>query len=128
MIRTDDYGPDTARLPTWRSLLFCPADSERFLAKAHIRGADAIILDLEDSVPLGEKDAARAAVRTSVLQLAAAAGTTGVWVRPNAWESRLAGADLEAVVVAGLDGIFLPKVYGAALRPASYGDQPLRLE
>ena len=57
---------------------------------------------------------ARAAVRASIERLGAAATTAGVWVRPNAWESQLAGVDLEAVVVEGLDGIFLPKVYGPA--------------
>jgi citrate lyase subunit beta / citryl-CoA lyase len=45
--------------PTWRSLLFVPVTSERFLAKAHTRGADAIILDLEDSILPAHK-AARA--------------------------------------------------------------------
>ena len=42
-----------------RSLLYVPASSERFLAKAHERGADAIILDLEDAVVPARKDAAR---------------------------------------------------------------------
>ena len=40
-----------------RSLLYVPASSERFIAKAHERGADAIILDLEDGVAPGEKGA-----------------------------------------------------------------------
>jgi len=62
----------------------------------------------------GREDEARAAVRVSVQRLEADAATPGCWVRPNAWESRLAGADLEAVVVGGLDGILLPKVYGPA--------------
>ncbi len=39
-----------------RSLLYVPAHSERFIAKAHERGADAIILDLEDAVPEADKD------------------------------------------------------------------------
>jgi citrate lyase subunit beta/citryl-CoA lyase len=95
-------------------MLFVPGTKPSWVDKAIASGTDAVILDLEDSVPLGEKDAARAAVRASVQGLATADGTIGTWVRPNAWESRLAGADLEAVVVAGLDGIFLPKVYGPA--------------
>ncbi|WP_431267618.1 aldolase/citrate lyase family protein [Dankookia sp. P2] len=49
-------------LPNWRSLLFVPVTAERFVAKAHTRGADVIILDLEDSIPPPEKDAARAAL------------------------------------------------------------------
>ena len=44
----------------YRSLLYVPAHSERFLSKAHERGADAIIIDLEDAVPEADKDAARA--------------------------------------------------------------------
>ena len=49
-------------MPNWRSLLFVPVTAERFVAKAHTRGADVIILDLEDSIPPAEKDAARAAL------------------------------------------------------------------
>ena len=44
---------------TWRSLMFVPATGEKFVAKAHARGADVVILDLEDSIPPGEKQAAR---------------------------------------------------------------------
>ena len=40
--------------PVWRSLLYVPANNPRFIAKAHERGADGIILDLEDSVPNSE--------------------------------------------------------------------------
>jgi citrate lyase beta subunit len=46
-------------LPAWRSLLFCPVNVERFVAKAHTRGADAIILDLEDAIAPAEKALAR---------------------------------------------------------------------
>ncbi|RYE75398.1 MAG: CoA ester lyase, partial [Hyphomicrobiales bacterium] len=42
-----------------RSFLYVPAHSERFIAKAHERGADAIVLDLEDAVPETDKSAAR---------------------------------------------------------------------
>ena len=42
-------------LPLWRSLLYVPANVERFIAKAHTRGADGLILDLEYSVPSQEK-------------------------------------------------------------------------
>jgi citrate lyase subunit beta/citryl-CoA lyase len=38
-------------IPVWRSMLFIPAHVDKFVAKAHTRGADAYILDLEDSVP-----------------------------------------------------------------------------
>ena len=49
-----------------RSLLYVPANSERFVAKAHERGADAILLDLEDAVIASEKANARAALATAV--------------------------------------------------------------
>ena len=47
--------------PNWRSLMFVPATAERFVSKAHTRGADVVILDLEDSIAPAEKQAARAA-------------------------------------------------------------------
>ena len=56
--------------PAWRSLLFVPVTSERFLAKAHTRGADAIILDLEDSILPANKAAARAALPAAVPRVA----------------------------------------------------------
>ncbi len=45
--------------PVWRSMLYVPANVERFVDKAHARGADAIIVDLEDSVLPAEKAADR---------------------------------------------------------------------
>jgi citrate lyase beta subunit len=50
----------------FRSMLYVPASSERFIAKAHERGADAIILDLEDSVAPDEKEKARAGLAKSI--------------------------------------------------------------
>src|SRR5215471_1119065 len=60
-------GPLPRSLPSWRSLLFVPVTSERFLAKAHERGADAIILDLEDSILPAHKEIARAAIPAAVM-------------------------------------------------------------
>lgn len=97
------------KLPLWRSALFVPANVEKFVNKAHTRGADAIILDLEDSVILAEKDSARAAIP-------AAAGTVAghgldVLVRINRpW--RLAVRDLEASVCQSVHTIAIPKVMG----------------
>ena len=51
-----------AALPVWRSLLFVPVTQRRFVDGAARRGADAIILDLEDSVAASEKDRARTLV------------------------------------------------------------------
>ena len=46
--------------PHWRSILYVPAHVPRFVETAHRRGADAVQLDLEDSVPVAQKEAARA--------------------------------------------------------------------
>ena len=67
--------------PTWRSLLFVPVTSERFVSKAHTRGADAIILDLEDSILPAHKAAARAALPAAVPRVAE--GGADVVVRIN---------------------------------------------
>jgi citrate lyase subunit beta/citryl-CoA lyase len=95
-----------------RSLLYVPASSQRFIAKAHERGADAIILDLEDSVAPAEKLAARARLRESV----AGAGSKGalVFVRINA-TADLLRADAEAACRAGAFGLFVPKSREARL-------------
>jgi len=97
-------------LPTWRSALFVPAHVEKFVAKAHTRGADAIILDLEDSVPLPEKASARAAVPGAAAQIAGHG--LDVLVRINRpW--RLAVRDLEESVCAQVHTIAVPKVASA---------------
>ncbi|MDR6293364.1 citrate lyase subunit beta/citryl-CoA lyase [Inquilinus ginsengisoli] len=89
-----------------RSLLYVPADRERFVAGAAARGADAVILDLEDGVAESAKPAARAALAAAV-PLVGAAGAR-VLVRIN---SRLAHAaeDIAAAVRAGADGLLVPK-------------------
>ena len=97
-------------LPLWRSSLFVPATSERFIAKAHLRGADAIKIDLEDAVAPTEK----ARARTLVQAVAASVGQAGadVLVRINRpW--RMAVADLEASVGANVNGIVIPKIESA---------------
>jgi citrate lyase subunit beta/citryl-CoA lyase len=96
-------------LPLWRSLLFVPAQSERFVAKAHMRGADAIILDLEDAVAPAEKPAAREALRQAVP--AVSRGGADVCVRINR-PLDLAVADIAAAVVPGVAALVVPKVMG----------------
>ncbi len=93
-----------------RSLLFVPADSERKFARAQTAGADALILDLEDSVAASRKQYARA----HVASLLTGAPTTGwrFFVRINPFSSGLALQDLASVVKPGLDGILLPKSEG----------------
>lgn len=89
-----------------RSLLYVPADRERFVAGAAGRGADAVILDLEDGVAEPHKDAARAALAAAVPQVGAAGAR--VFVRINSRLSH-AEADVAAAVRAGADGLLVPK-------------------
>ena len=56
-------------LPYWRSLLFVPANQDRFIDGAVKRNADAYVLDLEDSVPLSEKAATRDGLQDAVRRL-----------------------------------------------------------
>jgi citrate lyase subunit beta/citryl-CoA lyase len=99
----------TRPLPSWRSLLFVPVLSERFLAKAHQRGADAIILDLEDSILPTHKAAARAALSAAVPRVSQAGADVVVRInRPL----DLAVADIAASVMPGVAALMLPKVMG----------------
>jgi citrate lyase subunit beta/citryl-CoA lyase len=90
-------------------MLFVPATARNFVAKAHLRGADVIILDLEDSVPPGGKDAARQALADAARQV----GQSGaeVCVRINR-ALDLAVADIRAAVAAGATALMLPKLLG----------------
>lgn len=89
-----------------RSMLYVPASSERFIAKAHERGADAIILDLEDSVAPSEKEKARADLGDAVSSVSRNGAT--VFVRINPTEDRIL-ADAEAACRAAAFGLFVPK-------------------
>ena len=60
---------DERKPPVWRSLVYVPANVERYVAKAHERVADGVILDLEDSVPPAEKASARVGVQAVQRQL-----------------------------------------------------------
>ncbi len=91
----------------WRSLLFVPANNGRFIDKAHTRGADAIILDLEDSVPAHERPDARLTLIDSAGLVAR--GGADVFVRINA-EPEESAADLDAAVHAGVHALLVPKV------------------
>jgi citrate lyase subunit beta/citryl-CoA lyase len=96
--------------PVWRSSLFVPVNVERFLAKASKRGADALILDLEDSIAPGDKEAARGALPAAVERLRRE-GRSDVLVRINQ-PLELAVRDLEAAVIPGVDAIMVTKVEG----------------
>lgn len=93
-----------------RSLLYVPVSSERFLAKAHERGADAIILDLEDAVAPARKDAARARLGEAVAMVRR--GSAAIFVRINSDPER-DRLDAEAACRAGADGLLVPKTRGA---------------
>lgn len=97
----------------FRSILFLPAHKPTWAKKAVAAGADAIVLDLEDSVPHDLKEEARATARETIEALRAEGATTGILVRPNPLSTGMAGRDLEAVVGPGLDGLFVPKVTGS---------------
>ena len=89
----------------FRSLLFCPANEPRKVARLARSGADAVVLDLEDAVADAHKVAARGAAREA---LGALGGVTRC-VRVNAFETGLTPGDVAAVVCAQLDAIVLPK-------------------
>jgi len=94
-----------------RSALFVPLADERFLAKAPERGADALLLDLEDSVPPAQKAAARARMPEAARRLAAQGAS--VLLRVNALPELIAD-DLKAAAQLPLAAILLPKVESAA--------------
>ena len=92
----------------FRSLIFVPGNSTRFVEKAKALAADIICFDLEDSVPVNEKASARKII-ADALSRRQDYGSS-VYVRTNSPESGLAVDDLEAVVRDGLDGVVIPKV------------------
>jgi len=92
-----------------RSFLFVPADSERKMQKAFVSKADALILDLEDSVAASARADARVLAREYI------EGRTDTWIRINPLDTEDADLDLEAVISGRPAGIILPK-------PASAGD------
>jgi citrate lyase subunit beta / citryl-CoA lyase len=89
-----------------RSMLIMPAHVPRFVEKAFLRGADAIVLDLEDAVPADEKVQARAGLPRALYH--AGRGGADVFVRINNDDSR--AEDIHSAVRPGLHGLFIPKV------------------
>ncbi|HET9662845.1 MAG TPA: CoA ester lyase [Burkholderiales bacterium] len=92
-----------------RAALFAPGSKARVMAKALESGADAVLFDLEDSVPVSAKAEARSLVARAIDD---AAGRTApaLYVRTNAAVTGLLDDDLAAIVRPGLEAIFLPKV------------------
>ncbi len=101
-LRTED--------PPWllRSMLFVPGDSERKLEKAQTVPADALIVDLEDSVDASRKSSARA-LAAELLQHRSAIRARTLWIRINGVDDRNFAPDVAAAVRAGFDGVVLPK-------------------
>ena len=95
-----------SNLPVWRSMLFVPVTQRRFVEGAARRGADAIILDLEDAVAASEKDRARTLVPEAAEIVSR--GGADVVVRINR-PVRMTVRDLEAVIGPGVQAIALPK-------------------
>ncbi len=101
----------TRELPVWRSLLYVPVNVDKYVDKAHTRGADAIQLDLEDSVPPAEKERAR-----TLVELAAARvrrGGSDVVVRINR-PLGLTVRDLEHCVCPDVDAVAITKAESAS--------------
>jgi len=99
------------QLPVWRSALYVPSNVPRFIDGAHKRGADAIIVDLEDSVPIAERPAARRDLQSTCESVAR--GGADVIVRINRpWRQTM--LDLEAAV--------MPRVAALAVTKADSAD------
>jgi citrate lyase subunit beta / citryl-CoA lyase len=96
----------------FRSLIFVPGNSMRFVEKAKTLPADIICFDLEDSVPGDEKDTARRIIAETLIARRQEYGGH-VYVRTNSPESGLVNHDLKAVLQKGIDGIVVPKVNDA---------------
>ena len=90
-----------------RTMLFVPANSWRMITTAATEGGDAVILDLEDACPIAEKETGRIFARDSIPMLKEKG--MDVFVRVNSFDTGLTEKDINYVVVAGLDGVMLPK-------------------
>jgi len=99
---------------TMRSLLFVPGDDDKKLARALASDADALIVDLEDSVAAARKPAARAATAAFIAEARRLAIRPRLYVRVNPFVSGLTAADLDAAIPAAPDGVVLPKCLGGA--------------
>ncbi|MCB8822690.1 HpcH/HpaI aldolase/citrate lyase family protein [Microvirga rosea] len=114
-----------------RSLLFVPGDSRKKLEKALLSGADALLIDLEDSVALDAKAEARATTASFLTEAKGQPAGPRLYVRVNGLTSGLIDDDLDGVMRAGPHGVVLPKAVGGvdaahlgaklAVREAEFG-------
>ena len=95
-----------------RSLLYIPGNHPSMLQNCTIYGADAVIFDLEDSISISEKDAARKLVKHALRNFDF--GEISIIVRVNGRDTPFFEQDIEEIVPAGPDAIRLPKVDSAA--------------
>jgi citrate lyase subunit beta/citryl-CoA lyase len=92
----------------YRSTLFVPGNRAEWFEKAAGYGPDALMIDLEDAVPVAEKLQARATVRDGIERLRD--NPVGVFVRLNGIDTGLTSEDIEAIVTPGLDAVAVPKL------------------
>jgi citrate lyase subunit beta/citryl-CoA lyase len=97
-----------------RSFLFTPADSPKKLDKAMMSGADAVIVDLEDSIAFDGKARARDSAAAFLKDAIPAKERPYLLVRVNGLQTGLTDADLDAIAPAKPDAIMLPKAEGGA--------------
>ncbi|MCW3979491.1 MAG: CoA ester lyase, partial [Candidatus Bathyarchaeota archaeon] len=100
---------DIERLVRRSSLIF-PVNVQRFVDKAYLRGADCIIMDLEDSVPEGEKEHARGLIKDYIPVVGKGGGDVAVRINRPIDQAK---EDLEASIWPGLTCVYLPKVESA---------------
>ena len=97
-----------------RSLIFIPGNNSRFLEKSKTIDSDIICFDLEDSVPIAEKETARILVNNTLQEINKTEEESKkkrlVSVRINAPESGLAAEDLKKITTQGIDAVVVPKV------------------
>jgi citrate lyase subunit beta / citryl-CoA lyase len=94
----------------FRSLLFVPGNSQKFIEKSKTLDADIICLDLEDSVPPNQKPLAREMIRGALSERKSYHSSSALYVRINSVDSGFAVEDLSASVQQGIEGIIVPKV------------------
>ena len=105
-----DSVPVQRELPVWRSMLYVPANVERFIESAPRRGADALIVDLEDSVPESERPRARRDLQATAARVARGGGDVVVRInRP--WRQTI--LDLEAAIGPAVQALAVTKVDSA---------------
>src|ERR1051325_2681930 len=97
-----------------RSFLFVPADGGTKLDKAMASGADAVIIDLEDSITPERKPQARAAALEFLKSAGAAQQRPRLLVRINGLDTGMTDADLDAIIAGKPDAIVFPKAEGGA--------------